>query len=448
MENKSKIGFKQYLILASLLFGLFFGAGNLIFPINLGQTAGPNWVPATIGFLLSSICLPLFSILALSITKSKSMYNLAEPAGKPFAIVFLVLTHASLGLLIAAPRTATVTFSMGVQPFLPKGVSGIALLIFSFIFFLVTLLLAFNEQSVTRNVGKVLNPLFIILMILLFFIAFCLYDDIRDLPLMPTSGKGMSSFTTGFLEGYNTMDALAGLSFGITIITAIEIFEKRTKQKSLAIAKVGSLTMGFEALIYTFLIALGAGSLSFTKVAADGGQAFTAIMRHYTGIAGAAILAALTLLACLTTAIGLLTSLSQDLSSRFKKISYKQFLIIATVISFGIANFGLTKIILYSAPILSFLYPLAISLILLGMLYRFIGKNTFIYKGTIGIVMIPAVLDLIHNLPPVLLSFKPFSAINRWGLSYIPLFEIGLDFIPFLLIGLIGSLIFNQFKNK
>ncbi|WP_395318221.1 branched-chain amino acid transport system II carrier protein [Fructilactobacillus frigidiflavus] len=447
MIKQNKLGRKQYLILASLLFGLFFGAGNLIFPIHLGQLSGPNWLPATIGFILSAICLPLFSILALSITKSKSMYDLAAPAGKGFAIMFLVLTHASLGLLIASPRTATVTYSMGVQPFIPKSFNGPALLIFSFIFFAVALLLAFNEQSVTRNVGKVLNPIFIILMIFLFFVAFCLYGDIRGLPLMPKPGDGTTSFVTGFLEGYNTMDALAGLGFGVTIITAIEVFEKRTKQKSLAIAKVGGLTMGFEALIYAFLIALGAGSLNFTKVSADGGVAFTEIMKHYTGIAGAAILAALTLLACLTTAIGLLTSLSQDLSKRFPQFGYRKILTGATIISFAIANFGLEKIILYSAPMLSFLYPLAISLILLGMLTPILGIKPTIYKTTIGIVMIPSILDLIHNLPPEIVAFKPFTLINELGMQFIPMFKIGLDFLPFMLIGLIAGIVLEKIKQ-
>ncbi|WP_429971035.1 branched-chain amino acid transport system II carrier protein [Fructilactobacillus sp. Tb1] len=447
METPTKLGFKQYLLLASLLFGLFFGAGNLIFPIHLGQISGHNWLPATIGFILSAICLPLFSILALSITKSKSMYDLAAPAGKGFAIMFLVLTHASLGLLIASPRTATVTFSMGVQPFIPKSFDGPALLIFTAIFFAAALLLAFNEASVTRNVGKVLNPIFIILMILLFFIAFCLYGDIRGLPLMPQPGHGTASFVNGFLEGYNTMDALAGLGFGVTIIAAIEVFEKRTKQKSLAIAKVGGLTMGFEALIYAFLIALGAGSLNFTKAAADGGTAFTEIMKHYTGMAGAAILAALTLLACLTTAIGLLTSLSQDLSKRFPQFGYRKFLTMATIISFAIANFGLEKIILYSAPILSFLYPLAIALILLGMLSPILGIKQTIYKTTIGIVMIPAILDLIHNLPPELLAFKPFTMLNNLCMHNIPMFSIGLDFLPFLIFGLIAGILIDKLKK-
>ncbi|USS89866.1 branched-chain amino acid transport system II carrier protein [Fructilactobacillus cliffordii] len=446
-ENQSKLSFKQYLILASLLFGLFFGAGNLIFPIHLGQIAGHNWLPAAIGFLLSAILLPLFAILALSITQSNSMYDLALPAGKFFAIGFLVLTHASLGLLIAAPRTATVTFSMGVQPFIPKAWATPALLIFSLFFFALTFWLAYHEGSVTKNVGKVLNPIFILLMVFLFVVAFLLYGDIRGLPLMPKSGQGTGSLINGFLQGYNTMDALAGLGFGVTIITALKAFGQSSRDRSWSVAKVGGLTMGFEALIYTFLIALGAASLSFTKASADGGTAFTIIMRHYTGIMGAGVLAALTFLACLTTAIGLLTSLAQDLSRQLPKIGYHKILLTATTIAFLIANFGLEKIIEYSAPLLSFLYPLAITLILLGLLKPLLGMKTLIYRVTTGIVLIPALLDFIHTLPKPLLSWAPLTTIDQWALHTIPLYQVGLDFVPFLIIGLILSLLLNYGKK-
>ncbi|USS93702.1 branched-chain amino acid transport system II carrier protein [Fructilactobacillus ixorae] len=443
-----KLAFKQYLILASLLFGLFFGAGNLIFPIHLGQTAGANWLPAAIGFLLSAILLPLCAILALSTTQSNSMYDLARPAGKFFAIGFLVLTHASLGLLIAAPRTATVTYSMGIQPFIPKAWGTPALIIFSAGFFALTFGLAFHEGSVTKNVGKVLNPIFILLMVFLFVVAFLLYGDIRNLPLLPRAGQGTGSLINGFLQGYNTMDALAGLGFGVTIITALKAFGQSSRDRSWSVAKVGGLTMGFEALIYTFLIALGAASLSFTKVSADGGTAFTEIMRHYTGIMGAGVLAALTFLACLTTAIGLLTSLAQDLSRQLPRIGYHKLLLTATVISFLIANIGLEKIIEDSAPLLSFLYPLAITLILLGLLKPVLGIKPLIYRITTGIVLIPAIFDFIHTLPKALLSLAPLAAFDRWALQVIPLYAVGLDFVPFLGLGLIISLLVSWYSQR
>lgn len=450
MEKGLNLTRKQYIITASLLFGMFFGAGNLIFPIHLGQMAGQNWLPAAIGFLVSAICLPLLSILSISMTESSSMYDLALPAGKIFALVFLILTHSSLGLLIASPRTATVTFSMGIQPFIPKAWTQWSLLIFSFLFFGATLLLAYNQNKLTRNVGKILNPILVLLLAFLFFAAFFLKGgDMRSMSLFPASGQGTGSLINGFLQGYNTMDALAGLGFGVTIVTALKLFgQKDNRQRSKSVAIIGALTMGFEALIYIFLIALGASSLAYTKMSADGGTAFTTIMRHYTGMAGASILAALTLIACLTTSIGLITSLSQDWGRRFPRIGYHRFLIFATIVSFSIANFGLDQIILYSSPILSFLYPLAISLIILGIMRPFIGRRPLIYRSTITLTMIPAILDLIHNLPPIFANQSFIAAINAWATHHIFLYSVGLDFLPFMLVGLIGSWVISKFAKQ
>ncbi len=424
MDTHIRLNRKQYIILASLLFGMFFGAGNLIFPIHLGQMAGTAWLPAAFGFLITAICLPLLSILAISSTESNSMYDLALPAGRIFALAFLILVHASLGLLIAAPRTATVTFQMGIQPFIPQSWMHPALLIFSLLFFGATLGLTYHQHKITRNIGKILNPMFVLLLAFLFMIAFIIKGDMRSMALFPAAGKGASNLITGFLQGYNTMDALAGLGFGVTIVTALKLFGQKDRlSRSKSVAKIGGLTMGFEALIYIFLIALGAASLNFTKMSADGGTAFTQIMTHYTGMAGAAILAALTLLACLTTAMGLATSLSQDWGRRFPKIGYHKFLIFSTTIAFLFANFGLDQIILYSSPILSFLYPLAISLIILGISAPLIGKDKIIYRTTITLTMIPAILDFIHTLPPIFAKLPMFSAINTWATGTIPFYE-------------------------
>ncbi|USS91314.1 branched-chain amino acid transport system II carrier protein [Fructilactobacillus carniphilus] len=439
LETPQRLKGKQLMVLASLLFALFFGAGNLIFPVHLGQTAGVNWVPAAIGFLLSAILLPLFSIFALGITKSKNMFELLLPVGSTFSLLFLLAAHGSMGLLIGSPRLATVTFTMGVQPFLPSSWQHPALLVFSGLFFLVIVLLAYRQTSITNSVGKVLNPLFILLILFLFVVAFLVRGDVTHLPLAPAAGQGTTSLVTGFLEGYNTMDALAGLGFGVTIIAAVRSYTKSDRHQGRNIVKIGLVAMGLEAVIYVGLIALGVVSLSYTKASADGGTAFTQIMAHYTGVFGAALLATLTLLACLTTAVGVLTSFAQDLGNRFPRIGYHKFLIGANVIAFAIANFGLDQIIAFSAPILSLLYPIAITVIALALLNKWVQQNPVVYRGTVGLVLIPASLDCLHTLPPVLHQLAPVTAIDNWCSAVIPWFKLGLYFIPFLLVGLVGS---------
>lgn len=447
--NPNQLTIKQYVILGSMLFGLFFGAGNLIFPIHLGQIAGSNWLPATAGFLLSAVCLPLLSILAISMTRSDSMCHLALPVGKGFALFFLIATHASLGLLISSPRTATVSFEIGIKPFIGANHQGLALFIYSLIFFVLTYLLSRNQSKMTAYVGKLLNPLLLVLLSAVFATAFLIKGDGAVLGQLGTIDAGGANLINGFLQGYNTMDALAGLGFGVTIVTALSFFGVTSaSSRSKDVAKIGGIAMGLEAIIYLLMIALGAISTTFTKTTSNGGPAFSAIMNHYTGIIGTAILAAMAIMACLTTAIGLVTSFSQDLGKRFPKIGFKHFLPATCIGGFAISNFGLTQIIALSTPVLMLLYPLAIGLIILGILHPWIGKAGIIYKTTIGLTLIPAVLDAIHALPPVLANLSFFKAVDGFCTSYVPWFAIGMDFLPFMLTGLlVGSLIHRFHKQ-
>jgi LIVCS family branched-chain amino acid:cation transporter len=444
-----KLTRREYIILGSMLFGLFFGAGNLIFPIHLGQISGGNWLPATLGFLLSAVLLPLLAILAISMTESDSMYHLARPVGHAFALIFLIFTHASLGLLIATPRTATVSFEMAIQPFISKGHTQIALLIFSALYFLVTYLLSRHPQKITDYVGKLLNPALLLLLAAAFFAAFLIKGDGATLAASTHITAASANLSNGFLQGYNTMDALAGLGFGVTIVSALGFFGiKNAATRSKDVAKVGAMSMGLEALVYIFLIALGVISLHFTKITANGGPAFNAIMTHYTGMIGTALLGAMTLLACLTSCIGLVSSLSQDLGTRFPKIGFGKFLPLTCFGSFLISNFGLNQIIALSSPILMLLYPLAIALIILGVLHPFIGKQKTIYRTTIGLTLIPAILDAIHALPPVFANLSFFKAINDFGMHYIPMFNISMDFLPFMLVGLLGGILIAKLTGQ
>ncbi|CAI2693085.1 Branched-chain amino acid transport system 2 carrier protein [Apilactobacillus kunkeei] len=162
--NKKPLSFKQYLVVSSLLFALFFGAGNLIFPLHLGQLAGAHWFTAMLGFLCTGVTLPLLSVLAISVTRSKGVYDIGTPLGSTFALVFMVLIHATIGPLFGTPRTATVPFAVGIQPFLPSNFICYGLIVFSFLFFLAAFLLSYKESSgINRNgLGAICNRWFTI----------------------------------------------------------------------------------------------------------------------------------------------------------------------------------------------------------------------------------------------------------------------------------------------
>ena len=215
-----KLNFKRTIITASLIFGMLFGAGNLIFPIHLGQMAGSHWLSASSGFLISGVLIPLMALLAISITRSNGIYDLAKPNGRRYALIFLILVHATLGPLFATPRTATVPYTIGIAPHLSASNNSIGLLIYSAIFFGLTYYFSTRQGRITTLIGKLLNPLFLLLLFSIFLLAFL--NPMGSTENTPLTGPYLhAAFSSGFLQGYNTMDGLAALAFGITVITAI-----------------------------------------------------------------------------------------------------------------------------------------------------------------------------------------------------------------------------------
>lgn len=444
--NKSN-SFRKTIIIASLIFGMLFGAGNLIFPVHLGQLAGKNWLSASSGFLISSSLLPLMALIAISITRSHGIFELAKPISKKYALVFLILIHATLGPLFATPRTATVPYTIGIAPLLPNNMNKIGLLIFSAIFFGIVFFLSATEAKVTDLIGKILNPILLLLLFLIFFLAFLNpMGAAKDAPL--TAAYTNNAFTNGFLEGYNTMDCLAALAFGITVITAIRnLGFKNEKEVAITTIKSGLFGILGIAIIYIGLIWLGATSLHDFKLSSNGGTALAQISHYYLGTVGDALIAALTTITCITTAMGLVVAFAQDFHKRFPKISYKTFLAINCLLSFIIANMGLDMIISWSTPVLMLLYPLAISLVILGILSPIFKNDPVVYKITTALTLIPALFDMINALPDVLRSTSIIQNILSYAQRYLPMFDLGFSWVTFSLGGLFIGIIIHFAKR-
>src|SRR5699024_5547865 len=149
-----------------------FGAGNLIFPLHLGQLAGGHWGPAALGFLVTGVLLPLLSVMAIAVTRAEGVFDVGRPLGVGFALTFMVLIHATIGPLFGTPRTATVSFTVGVAPFVPAQYQQVALFVFSLVFFGLAFAFSYHENNILANVGKVLNPMFLALLFLMFLVAF------------------------------------------------------------------------------------------------------------------------------------------------------------------------------------------------------------------------------------------------------------------------------------
>jgi len=451
----TKLDIKKTLLLASLIFGMFFGAGNLIFPVHLGQLAGLNWGPATIGFLLSATVIPLMALISLSQTRATGIYDLAKPLGRGFAIFFLIAVHVSLGPMIATPRTATVAYSLSFANWIPSSWQSIAQLIFSAIFFGIVYFLGSREQNLTKYIGQYLNPIFVILLVLIFLLA--IFNPMGTLKHTAEAAYQTKAFSSAFIEGYNTLDANAALAFGITIVRAIEAmgFSGR-RQIAQITAKTGFIAIAGIAIVYIGLILLGATSLSHFKLSENGTTALMQITNHYLGSFGGAFLAVMGTIAVLTTAIGLTASFAQDFHRIFPKISYKKWLILTIGLSFMAANFGLDNIIAWAVPILMFLYPIAITLILLGLLSPLFNNASVVYLSTMIFAMIPAIMDGIANSPfsglfKGLVGYHDDMGTLHFGIyqNLLPFADMGFGWITPTILGfLIGIILYRIKLNR
>ena len=410
-----QISIKTYLVTGSLIFGMLFGAGNLVFPVHLGQLAGNHWAAAAGGFIFSGVLLPLLALVALSITRARGLFELAQPVSGWFALLFLVLVHATIGPLCATPRTATVPYAIGVAPYLSAARQPLGLALYTGAFFLLVYFLARKEGKVTEIIGKVLNPAFLLMLLVIFLLAFIRPMGKLSQPA-PTSAYLHQSFTNGFLQGYNTMDALATAGGGVVGIVGVGV-------------------------LYLGLIYLGTTSRHHFAIATNGGTTLNQVAHYYLGTFGNALLLTLATVTCLTTAMGLVIAFSQDFHQRFPKVSYKTFLRLNCLLSFLIANLGLDQIVAWSTPVLMFLYPLAIALIILGILSPLFKNNSVVYRWTLGLTVIPAVFDMVSSLPAVLRNMPLNQGLIKWAQDYLPLFTSGFAWLPFALAGLVIGLV-------
>lgn len=434
---KERLDFKRTIIIASLIFGMLFGAGNLIFPVHLGQIAGAHWLIASSGFLISGVLIPLMALLAISITRSSGIYDLAKPNGHRYALIFLILVHATLGPLFATPRTATVPYTIGIAPHLSQSNNTIGLLIYSASFFGLTYYFATRQGKITTLIGKMLNPLFLLLLFFIFLLAFLKPIGRANTAIISTAYQS-SAFTNGLLQGYNTMDGLASLAFGITVIIAVRSFGLK-KRSSIAFATAKSSFFGLTgiAIIYLGLAWLGASSLHNFKMAANGGTTLAQIAHYYMGITGDAILATLATITCMTSAMGLVIAFSQDFHKHFPQISYKTFLRFNCGLSFIIANLGLNQIIAWSTPVLMFLYPLSITLIILGITSPLFKQDPVVYRITTGLTLIPAFFDMLNAMPNPIHSLPFTQALLGFAQKYFPFFINGFGWLTFGICGML-----------
>lgn len=449
---KQKLSLASYLAVGSMLFGLFFGAGNLIFPVSMGQLAGKNTIPAMIGFIITGVGLPFLGVMAIGFSKSTGLYDLASKVSPKFAAFFTVALYLTIGPFFALPRTATVSFEIGLTPFISEKWWSLGLLIFTAAFFLLAWLFALRPSKIMLWIGKVLNPLFLLFLSVLIINAFISPMGTINTGV-PQGNYVAQSFMTGFLEGYNTMDILASLAFGIIVVQAIKNLGVNSPQKiAIDTLKSGVVTIILMSIIYGSLALIGAMSLGKLNIAENGGQALTQIANYYFGSFGTILLAIIVTLACLKTAIGLITACSETFHQLFPKVSYLNFVHLFSLTGALIANVGLSSIIEFSIPVLMFLYPLAIVLIVLAFIAPLFKNKQIIMQVTMTFTGIAAIFDGLkafswiknseHFVAKLLLSLT--QTVN----SILPLSEISMGWILPSVMGLLIGILWSLFSPK
>lgn len=429
---------KKMLLVSFMLFSLFFGAGNLIFPPFLGQNAGSNLPVALLGFLLTAVVLPVLGVVVVA--KFNGLEKLASRVNPKFAMVFTVIIYLSIGPGLGIPRAASVPFEMAIAPYLPEEVSfGLFMLLYSLVFFLLAGWLSLNPNKLVDRIGKVLTPSLLILMTALFFCF--LFGGDADVAA-PQAAYETDAFVTGFLEGYNTMDAIAALNFGLVIATTLRSMQVKEHKDVMHYTVLAGIAAGsILTMIYAMLSFMGMQSSAVYPIKGNGAWTLRCIVNQLFGNTGAVLLATIFTLACLTTCVGLITSISQYFTTLTKKISYKTLVLIIVGFSFVVCNLGLNTILSISVPVLNIVYPVAITLIVLGLCDKWLEDNRIVYPCTVSVVGFISIIFAVYKMK------VPMGFVGELC-NKLPLFEVGMGWAPVALVVAIISFIICKVRKS
>jgi len=427
---------KKGFLIGLLLFGIFFGAGNLIFPAELGFRAGVNFYPAILGFVLSGVGIAIITLVLGTMVKGGYKNEISIKVDPKFATSYLTILYLAIGPFFAIPRTAGTSFSIGIAPVTGNG--RLPLLIFSAIYFLFAYLIAINPSKLMDRVGKILTPMFAMLIIILIAVGNMNFHALNQGEM----SNAMSALKTGFLEGYNTLDALASVSFCLIATSSIKTFGFSSKKEYIKImAIVGIVTAIFFSSLYIGLGALGNKFSVPAEVLADpntniGTYILSKSSYELFGSFGQVFLGAMTILTCFTTTAGLIVVVSEYFVDTFPRFKYKTYVNIFTFIGFAMSNFGLNTIIKISVPVLRILYPITIVIVAIIILNKFVRLS----KSGMAVTVI---LTTVFSGIEVMGSVLKVKAINT-VMSFFIGGDSGFFWINIAVLGIVLSLLLRD----
>lgn len=433
MQSDSR---KQFIPIGLMLFALFFGAGNLIFPASMGQASGTDVWWALLGFCITGVGLPLLTVMAVGYSGLPGLREIGSRVHPWFGVFYSTVCILAIGPCFAVPRTGTVSWEIAIVPFIDPGQAGTLMPIFLAVFLGLAGWLAASPHKLVDRVGKVLTPLLVLTLVVFIFKSFI--TPMGD-PQTPQAAYGtpVKAVIQGILDGYNTLDAIAALIFASLTIGVVRD-AGFTKQGDIAreVGKAALIAAPLLGIIYIFIAKVGAESVGVIGVQETGAPILALSAKVLFGNGGAILLAAMVLLACLTTAIGLIScTAAHFLSLSGGRVKYGTWVVIFTIVSYLIGLFGLKTIIVSTIPVLMFIYPLCVALVILSFLHKAIGGRRCVWAWTIGFTFVMAFYNGLQTAKIAMGGLEALLA------QYVPLHTYGLGWIPFAVAGFVIGMI-------
>ncbi|MBN1111767.1 MAG: branched-chain amino acid transport system II carrier protein [Bacteroidales bacterium] len=394
---------RDCIVIGMALFAMFFGAGNLIFPPQLGLFSGNSWLEAILGFFTTDVVLSVFAIIAIA-KAGGTFSHFGDKVGKGFSLALGIFLMLTVGPLLAIPRTGAVSYEMGFAPIF----GGNNQLIFTFVYFALAFFFVYNPKGVLDKIGKWLTPT------LLISLATIIIVNIISPIGTPVDAITDNVYTYAFLQGFQTVDGIAAVMFSSIILLALK--EKGyTGTKTQISMTIQSSIVAFSIIgfVYGGLIYLGATGSGIVSTQLSRTDCFVALVKNVFGNAGIWVVAVTVLFACFTTTAGLIATVSEYfMTISNNKLTYRFNVVVITIISFVLANLGVTNIVKFAGPMLNISYPVLIVLVILNLIDNgTMSKN--IYRGTIFSTLIFTTFFYLGNsVEPIKAFFYSFPFVK------------------------------------
>ena len=433
------------IVIGFALFAMFFGAGNLIFPPMLGYIYGDKWLLASIAFTIVGVGLTLIAVISMAKRKG-NIFTFTSLAGDKLSKTIILIIALCIGPLGAIPRTAATSFEM-----VESAGFNINILVFTLIFFALSLFLSLSKNSVVDLIGKFLTPLLLISLLIMIIVG--MLNPIGDTKNVDMALKTI--FSNSMLEGYNTMDTLAALAFTPIIVESIikKGYKNDLLKKTIEASLIAVIGLAFVYISLTFL-----GSSASKSIDTDSRVTLlNFISSSILGNKGKFVLLLAIIMACFTTSIGLISSISNIFVEFSKnKLKYKPVAWVIAIVSLLLSVLGVESIVRLTGPFLQFVYPLAILLVI----FNLIGKNSIdklVIRNSFIVVTIVSLMDALISLIDILIDmfkidFSFLSGIEMLLKNIISIISLNIvDFpwiFPFIVTIIITIIYLKIVKNK